>query len=50
MSEKNLILNNWANRHSVMPTARKPIENPIIRSFLHQLELISKTIDKWMTP
>ncbi len=50
MSEKNIILNQWRNRHSVMPPQQAESTNPVIRFLTHYLELLSKLFSKWVTP
>ena len=50
MSEKNIILNDWSNRQSVMTPLRKESANPIARFFDRQLELISRFLNKVLTP
>jgi hypothetical protein len=50
MSEKNIILNDWSNRHSVMTPLPKESVNPIIQIFNRQVELILKFLNKVATP
>jgi hypothetical protein len=50
MTEKNMILNQWSHRHSVMTPLRKESTNPVVRFLTHQLEAFSKLINKWITP
>jgi hypothetical protein len=49
MTEKNIILNDWSNRHSVMTPLRKESANPVVRFLTHQLELISGILGKMVT-
>jgi hypothetical protein len=50
MTEKNLILCQRSSEQSVMTPLRKESTNPVARFLLHQLELISKLVNKWATP
>lgn len=49
MTEKNFILNDWSNRHSMMSPLRKESENPVVRFLTHQIELISRFIGKMVS-
>ena len=50
MSEKNIILNDWSNRRSVMTPLPKESVNPIIQIFNRQVELILRFLNKLVTP
>ena len=50
MSEKNIILNDWSNRHRVMTPLPKESVNPIIRFFNRQFELISQVFQQVGNP
>jgi len=50
MSEKNIILNDWNNRHRVMTPLPKESVNPIIQIFNRQVELILRFLNKLATP
>ena len=50
MTEKNMILNQWANRHSVIAPRPKESLNPVIRFLNRCFNGFSAIINKWATP